>query len=49
VDVVTGKLDVRAAAAMLPDEAGEPEPLDDIAAVDADEADLDAAEEEDEA
>jgi len=28
-DIVTGKLDVRAAAACLPDEAEEPEPLDD--------------------
>lgn len=31
-DVVTGKLDVREAAARLPDETEEPEPLDDIAA-----------------
>jgi len=29
-DVVTGKLDVREAAAHLPEETGEPEPLDDI-------------------
>jgi type I restriction enzyme, S subunit len=29
-DVVTGKLDVREAAARLPDEADEPEPLDEI-------------------
>ena len=52
-DVVTGKLDVREAAATLPDEADEAEPLDDTAAVDADEvaddAELDAAPEEDEA
>jgi type I restriction enzyme S subunit len=33
-DVVTGKLDVREAALRLPDEADEPEPLDDDAAVD---------------
>ena len=31
-DVVTGKLDVREAAARLPDEVGEPEPLDEIEA-----------------
>ena len=31
-DVVTGKLDVREAAALLPDEAEEPEPLDEIEA-----------------
>lgn len=31
-DVVTGKLDVREAAAQLPEEAEEPEPLDDIEA-----------------
>ena len=52
-DVVTGKLDVRKAAATLPNEADEPELLDDIAAVDTDEvgdeADLGAAEGEDEA
>jgi type I restriction enzyme S subunit len=51
--VVTGKLDVREAAATLPDEAGEPDLLDDTAAVDAneaaDDADVDAAGEEDEA
>lgn len=42
-DVVTGKLDVRAAAADLPDTADtEPEPADDLD----DDADLDAAEEE---
>jgi type I restriction enzyme S subunit len=50
-DVVTGKLDVRAAAAELPDEADEPDPPDDTATADtdesADDADLDAAEEED--
>src|SRR5690606_15826816 len=41
-DVVTGKLDVREAAARLPDEAEEPEPLDEIeAAGDADEAGAD--------
>jgi type I restriction enzyme S subunit len=48
-DVVTGKLDVREAAAALPDEAHEPEPLDEPAATGADEADdagLDAALEE---
>jgi type I restriction enzyme S subunit len=52
-DVVTGKLDVREAAATLPDEARGPEPLDDTAAVDtdeaADDAELDAVPEEDEA
>lgn len=32
-DVVTGKLDVREAAARLPDEADEPEPLDEVGAV----------------
>jgi type I restriction enzyme S subunit len=50
-DVVTGKLDVREAAARLPDEADEPEPLDDTeAAIDADTADdLDAILEEAEA
>jgi len=31
-DVVTGKLDVREAAARLPDEVEEPEPLDEIEA-----------------
>jgi type I restriction enzyme S subunit len=41
-DVVTGKLDVREAAARLPDEADEPEPLDEADAVaDSDEADTD--------
>ena len=29
-DVVTGKLDVREAAALLPDDADEPEPFDEI-------------------
>lgn len=29
-DVVTGKLDVREAAALLPDESGDPEPIDEI-------------------
>jgi type I restriction enzyme S subunit len=53
-DVVTGKLDVREAAARLPDEAEESEPLDDAEAlVEGDEsgegADLDAATEEAEA
>ena len=39
-DVVTGKLDVREAAARLPDEADEPEPLDDLEPVtDIEEAD----------
>jgi type I restriction enzyme, S subunit len=51
-DVVTGKLDVREVAAQLPDEAEEPEPLDEAEALrDADEdaADnLDAASEENE-
>jgi len=48
-DVVTGKLDVRAAAAKLPDEAEEPEPLDDADALAAEEdaaEDLDAVPEE---
>ena len=52
-DVVTGKLDVCEAGAALPDEADELDPLDDTPAVETDEtashADLDAAEEEDEA
>jgi type I restriction enzyme S subunit len=52
-DVVTGKLDVREAAAQLPDEAEEPVPLDEAEALDeADEDsvnDLDAAPEEAEA
>ena len=52
-DVVTGKLDVREAAARLPDEADEPEPPDEAEDLsDADEAtadDLDAAPEEAEA
>jgi type I restriction enzyme, S subunit len=52
-DVVTGKLDVREAAARLPDEAEEPELVDGAdALIDADEEDaaddLDAASEEDE-
>ena len=51
-DVVTGKLDVRAVAARLPDEAEEPEPLDESEALsDAHEDtadDLDAASEENE-
>ena len=41
-DVVTGKLDVREAAAGLPDEADEPEALDDAASLDTDEAGDDA-------
>ena len=50
-DVVTGKLDVRAAAARLPDDAEESEPLDEVDALEdggdeATEADLDAALEE---
>jgi len=47
-DVVTGKLDVREAAARLPDEHDEPEPLDDADASveDDDEAALDEASEE---
>ena len=52
-DVVTGKLDVREAAARLPDETEEPEPLDEIDTEDdADEAgvdDTDAVPEEAEA
>ena len=52
-DVVTGKLDVREAAARLPDEADEPEPLDEAEDLsDTDEAtpdDLDTASEEAEA
>lgn len=52
-DVVTGKLDVREAAARLPDEVEEPEPLDEIEAEgDPDEAgadDTDAVPEESEA
>jgi type I restriction enzyme S subunit len=43
-DVVTGKLDVREAAARLPDETEEPEPLNEIEAEgDADEAGADDA------
>jgi len=53
-DVVTGKLDVREAAARLPDEADEPEALQDTDTLtegdnDTDESDLDAAPEEAEA
>lgn len=45
-DVVTGKLDVREAAARLPDEAEEPEPLDEIEAEgDADDAGVGDADE----
>jgi len=49
-DVVTGKLDVREAAARLPDEADEPEPVDESdAPLDTDEAatdEIDTAPEE---
>ena len=50
-DVVTGKLDVREAAARLPDEGDEPEPLDDAEALaegeeETEDADLDAVPEE---
>ena len=49
-DVVTGKLDVREAAARLPDEVEEPEPLEEfVALTDGDEEradDLDAVPEE---
>ena len=49
-DVVTGKLDVRAAAAALPEEVEEPEALDEGEATDegeqAEESDLGAASEE---
>ena len=53
-DVVTGKLDVRAAAAKLPDEADELEPLDDAEALvegdeETEDTDLDAVTEEAEA
>jgi type I restriction enzyme S subunit len=53
-DVVTGKLDVRDAAARLPDETGEPGPLDEVQVLaedseDGDGTDLDAAPEEAEA
>jgi len=52
-DVVTGKLDVREAAAQLPDEADEPEPADEAEALlDGEESqadDLDAIPEEAEA
>lgn len=53
-DVVTGKLDVREAAAKLPDETGEPESLDEAESLtegeeDADNEDLDAVPEEAEA
>jgi type I restriction enzyme S subunit len=45
-DVVTGKLDVREAAARLPDEAEEPEPLDEIESeTDTEEADADGIDE----
>jgi len=45
-DVVTGKLDVREAAAQLPDEVEEPEPLDEIETEgDTDEAGADNADE----
>jgi type I restriction enzyme, S subunit len=46
-DVVTGKLDVREAAARLPDEADDSEPLDDADALaECDDADPDATPEE---
>jgi len=50
-DVVTGKLDARDVAANLPDEAGEPEPLDDVDSLTEDElsaevVDLDVEDEE---
>jgi type I restriction enzyme, S subunit len=45
-DVVTGKLDVREAAARLPDEPDEPEPIDDDTAEEEAEADSDAASED---
>jgi type I restriction enzyme S subunit len=49
-DVVTGKLDVREAAARLPDEAEDPEPLDEAAAEDeAEPGDTDEVPEETEA
>ena len=53
-DVVTGKLDVREAAAKLPDETDEPEPLDDAEALaegdaETEDPDLDAVTEEAEA
>ena len=53
-DVVTGKLDVREVAANLPEEADEPEPLDDVEALveggeDIEDTDLDAVPEEAEA
>ena len=53
-DVVTGKLDVRAAAAKLPEETDEPEPLDDAEALvegdaETEDTDLDAVTEEAEA
>lgn len=52
-DVVTGKLDMREAAARLPDDTGEPEPLEEPEAlVEADQdsaEDFDAAPEEVEA
>jgi type I restriction enzyme S subunit len=53
-DVVTGRLDVRVAAASLPDEADEPEPLDDAEVFaegdeETEDADIDAVTEEAEA
>jgi type I restriction enzyme S subunit len=49
-DVVTGKLDVREAAARLPDEAEEPEPLDEAEVEDeAEPGDTDEVPEETEA
>jgi type I restriction enzyme, S subunit len=43
-DVVTGKLDVREAAARLPDHVDEPEPLDEVVQEQSDEAELDELE-----
>ena len=43
-DVVTGKLDVRDAAARLPDEVDEPEPIDEIDVEQADESEVEALE-----
>jgi type I restriction enzyme S subunit len=43
-DVVTGKLDVRDAAAALPDELDEDEPLDEISTGDEEDAEAEMAE-----
>lgn len=48
-DVVTGQLDLRAAAAALPDEPTDDEPLDDADESDADDLDADDAPEDDDA